>query len=92
MVVATKKDRLFDSKVGEYRRSLKKQNIKHTVAQAMEQAEEHAEREVQERVRQIEEDLLSLEGGRFDACVAVSKGMSQLPAQTQPISTFSNSN
>ena len=88
MVVATKKDRLFDSKVGEYRRSLKKQNIKHT----LEQVEELAEKDVQERVQQIEEDLLSLENGRFDACVAVSKGMSQLPAQTQPISTFSNSN
>ncbi len=51
----------------------------------MDQLEELAEKDVQERVRQIEEDLLSLEGGRFDACVAVSKGMSQ-PAHDQHIS------
>ncbi len=70
MVVATRRDRLVGAKIMEHKQSLKKQNIGFT----FEQLEEHAEREVKERVRQIEEDLLSLEGGRFDACVAVSKG------------------
>lgn len=40
----------------------------------MEAVEEEAQIQLRLRVEQIEKEILSLEGGRFDACVAISTG------------------
>lgn len=36
--------------------------------------EEEAQNQLRLRVQQIEKEILSLDGGRFDACVAISTG------------------
>jgi len=71
IVIATKKDRLFGAKMMEIKTQIhKKEKRKAT----MEECEQYAEAEVQTRVEEIKEEMLKVEGGRFDDCIAVDKG------------------
>lgn len=65
MVVATKKDIYRNTKFGESYR-----NFAH-----LPDLEAHVDEELDKRVKAIEEEVNSIADGRYDAIVAVSKGM-----------------
>lgn len=65
MVVGTKKDIYRNTKFGESYR-----NFAH-----LPDLEAHVDKELDERMKEIEEDVNSIADGRYDAIVAVSKGM-----------------
>lgn len=65
MVVATKKDIYRNTKFGESYR-----NFAH-----LPDLEAHVDEELDKRVKAIEEEVNSMVDGRYDAIVAVSKGM-----------------
>lgn len=72
IVVATKKDEFEGVKEKEARTRLQKQGK--PAWKLLEAMEQEAQKELCLRILQIEREILSLEGGRFDACVAFSKG------------------
>lgn len=70
IVVATKKDDFLDIEFGAYRKQLKKEGKRFDE----EACEAYAEEKLQERIETIRNEMLSVPGGRLDACVAVSQG------------------
>lgn len=72
IIVATKKDEFEAVKEKEARMRLQKQG--RPAWEVWEAIEQEAQKELRLRTQQIEREILSLEGGRFDACVAFSKG------------------
>lgn len=64
MVVGTKKDIYWNTKFGESRKKFA----------LLADLEAHADKEVDNRMREIEEEIDSITNGRCDAVVAVSKG------------------
>jgi GTPase SAR1 family protein len=70
IVVATKKDDLYEISFGARRKARKKEGLKFDE----EDCEQYAEEKVQERIETIRNEMLSVPDGRLDACVAVSHG------------------
>lgn len=70
LIIATKKDEFEGIKEREARTMFKKEGRKVT----FEDLEEYAAAQLQLRMQQIEEEIAGVEGGRFDACIAVAKG------------------
>jgi GTPase SAR1 family protein len=71
VVVATKKDDLLDIEFGTYRKMLKKEGKRFDE----EACEKYAEERLKERVDTIRTEMETVEGGRLDACLAVSQGI-----------------
>lgn len=70
VVVATKKDDLLDIEFSKRRKELKR--LKEPFDE--EDCDSYAEEQLNTRLEQIREEMLSVEGGRLDALVAVSQG------------------
>lgn len=70
VVIGTKKDEFIGVKVAEARRKARKGNGDESLAAF----DAYAEAQFVERMKEIEGELLSIEGGRFDAAVGVSIG------------------
>lgn len=70
IVVATKKDDLYEIEFGARRKARKKEGLKFDE----EDCEQYAEQKVQERIETIQNEMQSVPDGRLDACVAVSHG------------------
>ena len=77
VVVATKKDDFLDIEFGAYRKALKKKGELFDE----EACERHAEEKLQERIEMIRTEMETVEGGRLDACLAVSHGKCALSNQ-----------
>lgn len=65
MVVGTKKDVYWNTKLVESRKKFA----------LLADLEAHADAELDKRMREIEDEVDSITDGRYDAIVAVSKGM-----------------
>lgn len=74
VVVATKKDDLEDMEFSKRRKEQKR--LKQPFDE--EDCEQHAQEQLNARLEQIREEMMSVEGGRLDALVAVSQGTSNL--------------
>ena len=70
VVVATKKDDFLDIEFSKHRKALKKDSKRFDE----EACEQYAEERLEERIETIRSEMESVEGGRLDACVAVSQG------------------
>jgi hypothetical protein len=70
VVVATKKDDLLDIEFGTYRKMLKKDGKRFDE----EACEQYAEERLKERVETIRAEMETVQGGRLDACIAISQG------------------
>lgn len=70
VVVATKKDDLLDIEFSKRRKELKR--LKEPFDE--DECDSYAEEQLNTRLEQIREEMLSVEGGRLDALVAVSQG------------------
>ncbi|KAF8851319.1 hypothetical protein BDZ45DRAFT_730994 [Acephala macrosclerotiorum] len=68
VVVGTKKDQFMGVKVAEARREARKNKTE----QSLEAFDAYAEAQFEQRMKEIETELLEIEGGRFDAAVGVS--------------------
>ena len=71
VVVATKKDDYLDIEFGAHRKAMKKEGKRFDE----EACERHAEEMLEQRVELIRSEMETVEGGRLDACLAVSQGM-----------------
>ncbi|KAK6853685.1 hypothetical protein PG995_010497 [Apiospora arundinis] len=72
IVIATKMDEFLAIKQGEKRKQLKEQGERVSL-ESLEAMDEYAESQLRGRLEKIEEEIHGLEGGRFDACVAVAR-------------------
>lgn len=70
VIVATKKDDLLDIEFSKRRKELKR--LKEPFDE--EDCEGYAEEKLNTRLEQIREEMMSVEGGRLDALIAVSQG------------------
>jgi GTPase SAR1 family protein len=73
VVVPTKKDEFLDISFQRRLRELRRQG--HNFNEQLEnECDQHAQVLLQERVREMEGELLGVPGGRFHACIPVSHG------------------
>ncbi|KAK4546616.1 hypothetical protein LTR36_001833 [Oleoguttula mirabilis] len=77
VVVATKKDDFLDIEFGTCRKALKKEGKRFDE----EACEQYAEEKLRERVETIRSEMESVQGGRLDACLAVSQDDTESVAQ-----------
>ncbi len=77
VVVGTKKDQFMGVKVAEARREARKNKTE----QSLEAFDAYAEAQFRQRMKDIETELLEIDGGRFDATVGVSIGPSPCTRQ-----------
>lgn len=73
LVIATKKDEFEDMKSAEAQRNLQRRG-QVVNAQLLEDANRSAQEKLKTKLEEIQDEILGVDGGRFDACVAVSKG------------------
>ena len=78
VVVATKTDNYLDIESAKFRRACKK------AGQRLEEdaCDEHAAAQLLARIETIRTEMQSVEGGRLDACLAVSQGTQQQTSVT----------
>lgn len=72
ILVATKSDQFFGSQFQEARAMYK--SVINDGAQLMQACDKYAADQINKRIIMIESEMKEVEGGRFDACVAVQKG------------------
>ena len=70
VVVATKKDDLVDIEFNTKRKAMKKEGLKFDE----EACDQYAADRLEDRIETIRTEMQTVEGGRLDACVAVSQG------------------
>lgn len=75
VVIATKKDEFEGIKERELRMSYKNEGKQAT----LDQMDAYADNQLQIRLEKLEEEIAAIECGRFDLCVAVSKGKVPYP-------------
>jgi hypothetical protein len=85
IVVATKKDDFLDLEFSAHRKQLKKEGQRFDE----EACEAYAEERLHERIETIRNEMLSVEGGRLDACVAVSQGEGPLQSKMEVLANTS---
>jgi len=72
VVVATKKDDFLELQFGAHRKAMKKEGLKFDE----DACDAYAEERLLERIETIKKEMESVPGGRLNACVAISHGMS----------------